>query len=399
MHTGGVDRRRRGGAIGRRDGVGPAAERGHQDRRLGPAGGAEGGRRGWPGDVDLLHGEPGRRPRRWPPRCRVCGPRGRHRCHRRGSRHRSAGASGPAARRPRACTARAPGGRARRPGGGRRRPPRWRACRRTPRRWPAASPARHRGRTTPRRVRGRPARPTSSAGCAPTHRRGRRPATRAGRSCADPARALHWRGPRSAWSRRASGRRRRRSPRGRPAGRGRRRTLRRHPGPRAARCVPPDAARPGSDATTCTADSSKVVTASTIGCHPVQRHRWAASARCTAAGARRASGASAATRMTIPGVQNPHCEAPVVANAAIQASAAGRPASVVTSRPAARASGVTQATRGWPSIQTVQQPHWPCGLQPSLGVRAPRRSRSASRREAPSSATSTGRPSRRNEVS
>ena len=33
---------------------------------------------------------------------------------------------------------------------------------------------------------------------------------------------------------------------------------------------------------------------------------------------------------------------------------------------------VTQATRGWPSTHTVQQPHWPCGLQPSLADVMPR---------------------------
>ena len=51
---------------------------------------------------------------------------------------------------------------------------------------------------------------------------------------------------------------------------------------------------------------------------------------------------------------------------------------MVTERPATRANGVTQATRGCPSTQTVQQPHWPCGLHPSLTVWTPNRSRSAS---------------------
>ena len=55
--------------------------------------------------------------------------------------------------------------------------------------------------------------------------------------------------------------------------------------------------------------------------------------------------------------------------------------------------GVTHATRGAPSTSTVQQPHWPCGLQPSLTDRTPRRSRSTSSREVPSSGTSTRRPS------
>ena len=51
-------------------------------------------------------------------------------------------------------------------------------------------------------------------------------------------------------------------------------------------------------------------------------------------------------------------------NAARTGSA--RPSSVVTARPATRRAGVTQATRGMPSTSTVQQPHWPWGLHPSL---------------------------------
>ena len=72
--------------------------------------------------------------------------------------------------------------------------------------------------------------------------------------------------------------------------------------------------------------------------------------------------------MTIPGVQNPHCDPPVATNAAASASRAvgSRPSTVVTERPATRAIGVTHATRGSPSTSTVQQPHWPCGAQPSL---------------------------------
>ena len=45
---------------------------------------------------------------------------------------------------------------------------------------------------------------------------------------------------------------------------------------------------------------------------------------------------------------------------------------MVTARPATRRTGVTQATRGAPSTQTVQQPHWPWGLHPSLTERQPR---------------------------
>ena len=42
----------------------------------------------------------------------------------------------------------------------------------------------------------------------------------------------------------------------------------------------------------------------------------------------------------------------------------------MTERPATRRAGVTQATRGAPSTSTVQHPHWPCGLQPSLADRS-----------------------------
>ena len=68
-------------------------------------------------------------------------------------------------------------------------------------------------------------------------------------------------------------------------------------------------------------------------------------------------GARAATRTMIPGVQKPHWEAPWAAKDRHQPSASGRPASVVTARPATRDAGVTQETRGWPSTQTVQHPH------------------------------------------
>ena len=53
------------------------------------------------------------------------------------------------------------------------------------------------------------------------------------------------------------------------------------------------------------------------------------------------------------------------------ASSAGRPSSVVTCRPASRRTGVTHATRGAPSTHTVQHPHWPWGLHPSLAERMP----------------------------
>ncbi len=103
----------------------------------------------------------------------------------------------------------------------------------------------------------------------------------------------------------------------------------------------------------------------------------------------------AASRMMIPGVQKPHWLAPVSLKARAHSSrtAGSSPSSVVTARPATRRTGVTQATRAAPSIHTVQQPHCPWGLQPSLGVLLPRRSRSASRSEIPSSSTTTRSPS------
>ncbi len=63
----------------------------------------------------------------------------------------------------------------------------------------------------------------------------------------------------------------------------------------------------------------------------------------------------------IPGVQKPHWLAPALTNASAQRSrnAGARPSVVVTARPATRRTGVTQDTRGEPSIHTVQQPHCP----------------------------------------
>ena len=135
--------------------------------------------------------------------------------------------------------------------------------------------------------------------------------------------------------------------------------------------------------------------ASTIDCHPVQRHRCADRAVRTAASSappRRCS--SEARRITIPGVQKPHWLAPVSTNASVQRRrrSSGSPSTVVTARPATRRVAVTHETRGEPSTQTVQHPHWPWGLQPSLTDTQPRCSRSASRSEEPSSGTQTADP-------
>ena len=140
--------------------------------------------------------------------------------------------------------------------------------------------------------------------------------------------------------------------------------------------------------------------ASKIVRHPVHRQRWASSARPTTVSFPRSEAASEATRMMIPGVQNPHWLAPVAVNAFVHSSriGSGSPSRVVISRPATRDTGVTQATRGAPSTHTVQQPHWPCGLQPSFADRSPRWSRSASSSDPASSGTVTGSPLTRSAI-
>jgi hypothetical protein len=112
------------------------------------------------------------------------------------------------------------------------------------------------------------------------------------------------------------------------------------------------------------------------------------------------AGSNAARRMTMPGVQKPHWLPPVATSASDQRwrLPSGSPSSVVTSRPPSRRTGVTQETRGEPSTHTVQQPHCPWGLQPSLTDRTPNCSRSTSSSEAPSSATSTSAPSTRSRI-
>ncbi len=152
--------------------------------------------------------------------------------------------------------------------------------------------------------------------------------------------------------------------------------------------------------------------ASTMVCHPVQRQRWARSAwsiLSSGTGAvsdapepdGRRAGSRAASRITIPGVQKPHWLPPVATNASDHRSLvpAGSPSSVVTWRPARRRTGVTHATRGAPSTQTVQHPHWPWGLHPSLTERRPSCSRRTSSSDDPSSATSTSVPSTRSRIS
>ena len=137
--------------------------------------------------------------------------------------------------------------------------------------------------------------------------------------------------------------------------------------------------------------------ASRMVCQPVQRQRCAARALSTVARSVRSAPRRSwpTNRQTMPGVQKPHWVAPQARNASDHrcCSVGLRPAAVVTCRPATRRAGVTQATRGASSTSTVQQPHWPCGLQPSSTASMPRRSRSTPSSVSPSSGTSTARPS------
>ena len=241
-------------------------------------------------------------------------------------------------------------------------------CRRTRRRWRAATPARRRARTTTRRARGTRARPSSSRGA-------RRRRAAAAAAAAAPASTVVRRPCTLPASSRASNsdsaithcdaRRPRRSARRCPGGSGTATSASRGavssanpPRPSATsaptRWVPPpsSAARCGRGVERTRRRGRRRVdvasTASTTVRQPVHRHRWAASARSTPIGGDRCPWPrSAAARTMIPGVQNPHCEPPVATNAAASASrsSAGRPSTVVTVRPAIRATGVTHATR------------------------------------------------------
>src|SRR5258707_10723722 len=92
-------------------------------------------------------------------------------------------------------------------------------------------------------------------------------------------------------------------------------------------------------------------------------------------------------RAMIPGVQKPHCNPPasIKLSAKVSRSSSLKPSRVRTDFPATLFAGTAQETTARPSMITVQQPHWPCGLQPSFGEMTPQWSRSASRRDIPSS--------------
>ena len=91
---------------------------------------------------------------------------------------------------------------------------------------------------------------------------------------------------------------------------------------------------------------------------------------------------SAFTRTRMPGVQKPHCRAPVAAKAAAKRSRspASNPSRVVIDLPATFSSEIWQLTDALPSMSTVQHPHWPEGEQPSLGEVVSSSSRNAARR-------------------
>ena len=121
-----------------------------------------------------------------------------------------------------------------------------------------------------------------------------------------------------------------------------------------------------------------------VGGRAARPRRAPSASPCTGTGARRAHG----RRRGYAAPDEPHDDARACrTRTAIRrsrrtrrpvdrASAGSSPSTVVTDRPATRATGVTHATRGSPSTSTVQQPHCPCGAQPSLAERMPSRSRS-----------------------
>ncbi len=90
----------------------------------------------------------------------------------------------------------------------------------------------------------------------------------------------------------------------------------------------------------------------------------------------------ALARITIPGMQNPHCRPPHAEKASAKRcrSSSSTPSSVVTDLPSALATSYWHDTVALPSISTVQQPHWPDGEQPSFGDVMSSSSRSAARR-------------------
>src|SRR5262249_18911931 len=105
-------------------------------------------------------------------------------------------------------------------------------------------------------------------------------------------------------------------------------------------------------------------TASKIFSYPVQRQRLPESASrissSDGSGERSSRSAAATTR---PGVQNPHCTAPVSTTARCTgcgSSSAASPSTVVTSCPSACAASTRQEQTSTPSSNTEHEPHSPC---------------------------------------
>ena len=91
----------------------------------------------------------------------------------------------------------------------------------------------------------------------------------------------------------------------------------------------------------------------------------------------------ALARMTMPGMQKPHCRRAARGERVGEPRRArprSTPSSVVIALPAAFSSDSWQLTTALPSTSTVQQPHWPDGEQPSLGEVMSSSSRSAASR-------------------
>ncbi len=76
------------------------------------------------------------------------------------------------------------------------------------------------------------------------------------------------------------------------------------------------------------------------------------------------------------------------ARAVSSRSAAETPSRVSTDLPSHFSAAVAQVTLAAPSMMARQQPHWPCGWQPSLSDLMPHRSRRASSRDSPGATSS-----------
>ena len=115
----------------------------------------------------------------------------------------------------------------------------------------------------------------------------------------------------------------------------------------------------------------------------------ASSAAILASSGRETRLSSAAVAVSQPGVQYPHCIAPVSSQACCTGCSrpsSASPSTVVIRWPATSAAGVEHAVTARRPISTVQAPHAP-SPQPSFGPVMPRSSRSTSSRLRPPSAT------------